>query len=144
MILADILRHKGTETVAVSPADTIITVLEVLADKGIGAVLVLDAGRRLVGIVSERDIVRALRHHGAQTLTMTARQLMTAELTTATPRTSVAETRELMTAGRFRHVPVLENGVLAGLVSIGDVVKASLREQEEDIGSLRAFIAGEA
>jgi CBS domain-containing protein len=144
MTITEILRHKGAHVFSVSPTDTIAEVVETLGDRSIGAVLVRDSGGQLLGIVSERDIVRCLRRHGAGTLGMTAGQLMTQELTTASPRTTVAEARRLMTEGRFRHLPILEDGALVGLVSIGDVVKARISEAEEEVGSLRAFIAGDA
>ena len=97
-----------------------------------------------VGILSERDIVANLAEHGAGTLEMTVTQLMTSDVQTATPGTTVEQAMALMTEGRFRHVPVVENGRLAGLVSIGDVVKARISDQEHEVDSLRAYVAGAA
>ena len=144
MFVASLLRQKGTEVIHVPPAAMITDVLNVLGQRGIGAVLVIDNAGQLLGIVSERDIVRSLMRDSARTLDMTAAQLMTRELTTASLSTTVAEAMQMMTNGRFRHLPVLDEGRLVGLVSIGDVVKGRITEQEEDIGSLRAFIAGAA
>src|SRR3954447_18725299 len=126
MTIAGILKHKGHNVTSVTPGMTIAEVAQVLASKRIGAVLVLDSGDQLLGILSERDIVACLGEHGARTLEMTAAQLMTADVTTATPRTTVDEVMGMMTDGRFRHIPVVEEGRLAGLVSIGDIVKAKI------------------
>ncbi len=142
--VAAILQHKGREVITINPSATITEVAEVLADKGIGAALVVDSLGQLLGIVSERDIVRGLRANGARTLSMTAGQLMTRALQTATPETTVAETMRMMTISRFRHIPVLERGELVGLISIGDVVKARIMEQETEVDSLKAYISGSA
>ncbi len=142
MIIASILKQKGTEVASVRPIDRIAEVVEMLSTRRIGAVLVLDATGRPLGIVSERDIVRALHSHGARALEMTAGQLMTTDLNTATPQTTVSEAMNLMTEGRFRHLPVLHEGKLAGLISIGDVVKSRLMEQEQEVDGLKAYVAG--
>ncbi|MBV8704420.1 MAG: CBS domain-containing protein [Acetobacteraceae bacterium] len=144
MTVAAILRHKGREVFTIHPSATAMEVADVLLQKGIGAVLVVDEARQLLGVVSERDIVRSLSANGAATLEMTAGQLMTRALQTASPQTTIIEAMRKMTAGRFRHVPVLDNGELVGLVSIGDVVKARIMEQEEEVDSLKAYIAGAA
>ena len=106
--------------------------------------LVLDAAQQLLGIVSERDIVKSLATHGARTLEMTAGQLMTRDLKTVTRETTVVEAMTMMTAGRFRHIPVLEDGQLIGLISIGDVVKARIMQAEQEVDSLRSYVAGAA
>ncbi|MBV8614785.1 MAG: CBS domain-containing protein [Acetobacteraceae bacterium] len=144
MTVAAILRHKGREVFTIHPSATAMEVADVLLQKGIGAVLVVDEARQLLGVVSERDIVRSLSANGAATLEMTAGQLMTRALQTASPQTTIIEAMRKMTAGRFRHVPVLDNGELVGLVSIGDVVKARIMQQEEEVDSLKAYIAGAA
>lgn len=141
MTIAAILRHKGQEIFTVGPAVTIAEVAALLTRKGIGAVPVLDTDDRLLGIVSERDIIRSLSAVGATTLEMTAGQLMTRALQHASPSTTVIEAMRQMTVGRFRHLPVLVDNELVGLVSIGDVVKARIMEQEEEVGSLRDYIA---
>ena len=144
MILASILKQKGRDVVHVAPATTIAAAAELLARRGIGAVLVCDAGQQLVGILSERDIVRCLARHGGNVLQMAADQVMTRDPRTVTPMTTVPEAMAMMTAGRFRHLPVMEAGQLVGLVSIGDVVKARISEQDQEVDSLRAYVAGAA
>src|ERR1044071_849741 len=104
--VAAILKHKGYQVTTIEPTATIAQVVAVLAEKRIGAVLVVDRAEQLLGIVSERDIVRCLAANGAQTLEMTAGQLMTRALQMATPATTVAEAMAMMTVGRFRHMPV--------------------------------------
>ena len=142
MTVACILKSKGTEVAYVSPSDSIAVVSALLASRRIGAVLVLDAAGQLLGIVSERDIVRVLARDGAATLSMTAAQLMTSSLVTVTPSTPVAEAMTLMSANRVRHLPVLLDGALAGLVSIGDIVKTRLEQQAHEVDSLRAYVSG--
>jgi CBS domain-containing protein len=115
-----------------------------LAEHRIGAVLVVDSAGQLLGIVSERDIVRCLAANGVRTLEMTAGQLMTRALQVAHPDTTVAEAMARMTVGRFRHLPVLDHDTLVGLISIGDVVKARIMEQEDEVDSLKAYVAGSA
>jgi CBS domain-containing protein len=144
MTVAAILKHKGNDIVSVRPTDSIARVAGVLSSRRIGAVLVRDAAQQLLGIVSERDLVRALAVHGARTLEMTAAQLMTRVLHTVTRGTTVSEAMCLMTEQRIRHLPVLERGDLVGLVSIGDVVKARLTQQECEVDSLKAYVAGAA
>lgn len=142
--VAAILKHKGYQVTSIEPTATIAQVVSVLAEKRIGAVLVVDRAEQLLGIVSERDIVRCLATNGAQTLEMTAGQLMTRALQSAHPATTVAEAMAMMTVGRFRHMPVIERDTLVGLISIGDVVKARIMEQEDEVDSLKAYVAGSA
>jgi CBS domain-containing protein len=142
MILAAILKTKGGSVVSVTPASRISDVIKVLAEKRIGAVLVCDEQHQLEGILSERDIVRTLADHASATFDMTAEQLMTRSLKVASPETTVAQAMEMMTDGRFRHLPVLASGKLVGLVSIGDVVKARLSQQEHEVDSLKAYVTG--
>ena len=144
MTIAAILKHKGTEIGHVAPTTTIPEVARLLVERRFGAVLVLDAAGRLLGILSERDIVRSLAGSGAETLHMTAGQLMTRVLHTVSRATSVPEAMEMMTRHRVRHLPVLEDGALVGIVSIGDVVKARLTQQEVEVDSLKAYVAGVA
>jgi CBS domain-containing protein len=142
--VAAILKHKGYQITAVDPTATITQVAEVLSERRIGAVLVLDRTEQLLGIVSERDIVRSLAANGAHTLQMTAGQLMTRAIQVAHPGTTVEEAMAMMTAGRFRHLPVMDHDVLVGLISIGDVVKTRIMEQESEVDSLKAYVAGAA
>lgn len=142
--VAAILKHKGYQVASVDPTATIASVAGTLAERRIGAVLVMDRADQLLGIVSERDIVRCLAANGARTLEMTAGQLMTRALQLAHPNTTVAEAMAQMTVGRFRHLPVMERDALVGLISIGDVVKARIMEQEDEVDSLKAYVAGSA
>lgn len=142
MTVAAILKQKGNAVVSVRPTDTVARVTDVLNEHRIGAALVRDAMAQVLGIVSERDIVRGLALHGAPTLAMTAAQLMTSVLYTVTPQTTVPEAMGLMTDRRIRHLPVLDDGRLVGLISIGDVVKARLTQQECEVDSLKAYVAG--
>lgn len=144
MVIAGILKHKGSTVLSVAPTATIAEVVQLLASRRIGAVLVIDASQHLMGILSERDIVRNLAEHGARTLEMTAAQLMTSEVTTASPEMTVDGALAMMTDGRFRHVPVMRDDHLVGLISIGDVVKAKIGEAEQEVDSLRAYVAGAA
>lgn len=144
MTVAAILKHKGYDVTTVTPTTTVAEVARVLTDCRIGAVLVMDRIDQLLGVVSERDIVRALSANGADTLHMTAGQLMTRVLHTVTPETTVIEAMQMMTAGRVRHLPVLQNNTLVGLVSIGDVVKARIMQQTHEVDSLRAYVSGAA
>jgi len=143
MLLASILKHKGTSVIPVAPGTPIPDVLATLRRHRIGAVLVMDEERRPRGILSERDIVYALAERGAAVLDETAEALMTPDPATAHPETSVVEAMQMMTDGRFRHIPVTDGeGRVIGLVSIGDVVKARLAETEQEMGSLMAYVAG--
>ena len=144
MLISAILQSKGRDVVAVRPTDTIAAVVRLLAERRIGAALVQDAADQVLGILSERDIVRGLAEQGARTLEMTAGQLMTREVSMASPQTTVAQAMGMMTTGRFRHLPVMDGGHLAGLVSIGDIVKARLDEWANEVESLKAYVAGAA
>jgi CBS domain-containing protein len=142
--VAAILKHKGHQVTKVDPTLPIAGVVDVLVEHRIGAVLVIDSAGQLLGIVTERDIVRSLVTNGARTLDMTASQLMTSIVQFADPGTTVTEAMTMMTEGRFRHMPVVEADRLVGLVSIGDVVKARIMEQEDEVDSLRAYVGGSA
>lgn len=141
MTLKSILKHKPAGFIAVAPEARVAEVVSILSEKHIGAVLVIDTGK-LVGILSERDVVRYLATHGASTLDMSATDLMTRNPRTATPEVSVPQAMALMTEGRFRHLPVVENGALTGLVSIGDVVKAMIEQSQQEVESLRTYVTG--
>lgn len=139
-VIAAILKHKGDQVLTVDPMLPIPRVLDKMVEHQIGAVVVLDDAGRLCGIVSERDIVRGLASSGANALEMTASQLMTRNLQVAHRHTTVGEAMTMMTNGRFRHLPVMEGNILVGLISIGDVVKARVMEQEQEVDSLRAYV----
>ena len=141
MNVASILSVKGADVVTAPPHRTVAEALSVLAGKGIGAIVVTGARGEVLGIFSERDIVRAFAKDGAAALEHPVSRYMTAKVTTTTENASITDVMEAMTAGRFRHVPVVRNGALAGLVSIGDVVKNRLAEIETEHQALRDYIA---
>lgn len=144
MTIAAILKQKGREIAQVEPTATVAEATTMLAARRIGAVLVIDSAGQLVGILSERDIVANLAEHGGATLEMTVAQLMTRNLKTAAPATTVQQAMEMMTEGRFRHLPIVDGDQLAGVVSIGDIVKARMSDQAHQVDSLMAYVAGAA
>jgi CBS domain-containing protein len=142
--VAAILKHKGYQVSTVHPTTLVADVAALLSERRIGAVLVMDLAEQMLGIVSERDIVRGLAANGARTLEMTAGQLMTRAVQVAHPDTTVDKAMQMMTAGRFRHLPVIDHDTLIGLISIGDVVKARIMQQDTMVESLTAYVAGSA
>jgi CBS domain-containing protein len=140
MYVRDILSIKGQDVTTIRPDDTIAVTSELLAKHRIGAVLVTDAAGQIAGILSERDIVRGLAKHGAAVAALAVGDLMTREVQTCTPNDTIADIMGVMTAHRFRHLPVLEDGRLAGIVSIGDVVKYRLDEAKLEVESLRDYV----
>jgi len=143
MRISDVLRVKGGRVVTVSPETRVEALLKVLAEHRIGAVVVSVDGTRVEGIVSERDIVRALAERGAAVLTEPVTAIHTAEVHTVQPEAPLEEVERLMTERRFRHVPVVVDGELRGIVSIGDVVKERIGELETERSSLAGYITGE-
>lgn len=139
MRIADVLRNKGTSVAVVSPETTVRELLAGLAEHNIGAMPVLGPDG-VVGIVSERDVVRKLHELGEALLSRPVSEIMTTVLATCTPGDSVDDLSVLMTQRRVRHVPVLDNGRLAGIVSIGDVVKTRMEELETSQEQLQAYI----
>ena len=139
-MIGGILKRKGTEVVSVSPSDTVLAVSRTLTQHNIGAALVRDAAGRILGIISERDIVGGMANQGQGTTQLPAERLMTRDLVTVTPQTGVTEAMELMTRHRVRHLPVMDNGQLLGLVSIGDLVKARIEEAEHEAAALKAYV----
>jgi CBS domain-containing protein len=138
--VSSILKHKGYDVVTVEPQQTVTWIVEVLAQNRIGAVPVVNDGRQLIGIISERDIVRGMSKHAEAVLTLPAHQLMTREVKTCTPEDQLVDIMEVMTLQRIRHLPVVENGELHGIVSIGDVVKRRLEEVQSEAEELRSYI----
>ena len=128
MLIGTILHSKGSAVTTVAPAATVRELLGKLADHNIGAVVVSTDGDTIQGIVSERDVVRRLHDRGAEILDAPVSSIMTTEVRTAGPGDNVDELRRTMTTHRFRHMPVVENGRLVGIVSIGDVVKSAIEE----------------
>lgn len=140
MHVSDLIRAKGSDVVTISPDEDVRTLLAVLAEHHIGAVVVTSNGDSIVGIVSERDVVRALTQHGASMLSGPVSSIMTADVKTCEPDTHLEDLSRVMTEGRFRHVPVVVDGRLAAIVSIGDVVKSRLAELEVERDSLTTYI----
>src|SRR5476651_511489 len=132
MSVAQILAEKGRDVVTTQPHRTLMEAVELLSSKGIGAVVVADAGKNVLGIISERDIMRAIAATGASALGESVSRHMTAKVFTVTEDTAIDSVMQTMTNGRFRHVPVVSNGKLIGLVSIGDVVKHHVNEIESE------------
>jgi CBS domain-containing protein len=140
MTVKAILSDKGTDVVTIEPKASLGDAVHLLSERRIGALLVTGADRRLVGIVSERDIVRALAKHGAAALDLPVTEAMTRKVVTCSQGETVSGVMERMTAGKFRHVPVVERDRLVGIVSIGDVVKFRLQEMERESSALRDYI----
>ncbi len=143
MQVRHLLQKKGTQVFSVGPEDSVYQALESLAHHDIGALAVVESGQ-LVGIFSERDYARKVVLQGLTSKTTRVRALMSSNPVTAAPETSIADCMRLMTEHRIRHLPILEAGQLAGLVSIGDIVKGLLAEQEALIGDLRDYIGGKS
>jgi CBS domain-containing protein len=141
MTIARILATKGREVVGAQPHRTLLEICEILAARRIGAVVITDAQGQLLGILSERDIVRAIGQRGMRALDDPASSHMTADVITITEDATLLATVERMNAGRFRHMPIMKNGRLDGLISIGDVVKFRLAEMEREQSALREYIA---
>lgn len=140
MRIHQLLRRKGADVATIQAGDSVRAALAVLAGRGIGALVVSSDGRRVEGIVSERDVARGLHERGAVLLTEPVSGVMTAEVHTCGPDASVDELARLMTDRRVRHVPVVDDGALIGIVSIGDVVKARLDELETERAQLVDYI----
>jgi CBS domain-containing protein len=139
-ILAAKSRNLGGDVVSIEPTADLAAAVRLLTAKRIGALVIYGAGGRLAGIISERDIMRALAERGAEALNLPVGQVMTREVETCGADDSVASLMERMTEGRFRHLPVIEQGRLIGLVSIGDVVKQRVEEFEREQEAMRDYI----
>lgn len=140
MRIVDVLRTKGAEVATIGPDATVTELLAGLAWGNIGAMVVVDAAESVVGIVSERDIVRTLHHDGPEVLKRPVSSIMSTTVATCGPASSVDDLAELMTQNRVRHIPVLVDGRLAGIVSIGDVVKTRMDELQTERQQLEAYI----
>jgi CBS domain-containing protein len=138
MTVAAVLQAKGPDVICVAPFSTVPEIAEIIATRRIGAVVVIDPDRNLIGIVSERDVVKAVAAEGAGALKRTAEDLMTRNVVTVAPETSVERAMEMMDTGYFRHLPVVQQGELVGIVSIRDLVKHRSLEQQREMERLRA------
>jgi len=141
MLVKQILGEKGREVVTVSSDATLSEAARLLAQRRIGAVVVRDGRDGVAGILSERDIICALAEQSVNALAQSVAQHMTRKVTTCRESDAIDDLMELMTRKRFRHVPVMENGKLAGIVSIGDIVKSRIAETVAEAESLRGYIA---
>lgn len=141
MLLTDVLRRKADGVVTVAPDATVSDLLATLAEHRIGAAVVSSDGKAVEGIVSERDVVRAVAERGAGVLQEPVRQICTTEVHTCTPDAHVEDLMRVMTEQRIRHVPVVVDGALSGIVSIGDVVKSRMQELESERTALADYIS---
>ncbi|MBP2558804.1 CBS domain-containing protein [Neorhizobium galegae] len=142
IIVKNMLDAKGRDVVTVGPDKTLLEVAGILNDKKIGAVVVTGMEGRIAGIFTERDLVRAVAGKGAAVLDQPVKSAMTTSVQRCKDDTTVDELMGMMSSGRFRHVPVEQDGKLAGIISIGDVVKSRIREIELEAEQIKAYIAG--
>jgi CBS domain-containing protein len=140
MTVARILAEKGRDVFTTQPHRTLKEVIDLLAEKGVGAVVVADASMSVLGILSERDVVRVIARYGAAALEDPVSRHMTPKVTTITRDSTIDHIMETMTEGRFRHLPVVEDGRLIGIVSIGDVVKRHVSALDSERQALREYI----
>ena len=141
MTVAAILNEKGRNVVTVEGDLTLDRVCGVLAENRIGAAVIVDVGTGVQGIISERDIVRILASEGSAALKQPATSVMTRDVVTCGEEETIGSLMEKMTTGKFRHLPVIDNGRLTGIISIGDVVKRRIAEAEMDAQAMREYIA---
>ncbi|HEX2943132.1 MAG TPA: CBS domain-containing protein [Rhodopila sp.] len=142
MTIASVLREKGRDVVAVQPTTKVQEIAGIIASRRIGAVLVMDEDKRVAGIVSERDVVKAVATRPDGLHALQAQEIMTRAVAYATPETTIEEAMEMMDQGYFRHLPVLQDGDLVGIISIRDVVKARIQRHEHEAHNLLSYIHG--
>lgn len=140
MTVSSILAAKGGDVITIQPTATLGAAAALLTKRRIGALVVLGAGDRVAGILSERDIVHALAERGLQALDEPLSQSMTRDVATCGPEETINSLMERMTKGKFRHMPVVESGRLSGIVSIGDIVKQRLDDMERESEAMRDYI----
>lgn len=141
MIIGQILKSKARGVTTARPDDSIHEIALQLATRKIGAVVIIGEGGKVAGIISERDIIRLIAEHGADALAMPAKDGMTRDVISCTRESTLDQIMETMTKGRFRHLPVIEDGALAGIISIGDVVKYHTAEVELEVTAMRGYLA---
>jgi len=140
MTVSVIVANKGREVVSIEPNASLADAVRLLAEKRIGAAVILGADRRLAGIISERDIVRVLAERGAAVLDEAVSRTMTRKVESCNESETVSQIMQRMTEGKFRHMPVVDQGQVVGVVSIGDIVKYRLREMERESTAMRDYI----
>jgi CBS domain-containing protein len=140
MTVSSILAAKGGDVFTIEPTATLAAAATLLTEKRIGALVIVGAGGRVAGILSERDIVHTLAEHGRQALDRPLSQAMTRDVATCGPDEEIPSLMERMTDGKFRHMPVVHNGRLVGIVSIGDIVKQRVDEMERESEAMRGYI----
>jgi CBS domain-containing protein len=140
MTVKAILSAKGNDVLTIDPTTNVAAAAKLLAERRIGALVVTGPDQRVTGIVSERDVVHALATRGTAAMELPLTEIMTRKVATCTQADTVCSIMERMTAGKFRHVPVVEQGRLIGIISIGDVVKHRLQEMEKEQAALRDYI----
>lgn len=141
MQVKSILATKGNEVATASPDAPLMNIMEQLSERNIGAIVVTDGKRKVVGIISERDVVRAMARHGVSVVDQPVSNFMTSSVITCADEDSTHDLMTKMTSGRFRHLPVVADGKLSGIISIGDVVKARINEVQREAEALRDYIS---
>jgi CBS domain-containing protein len=141
MTVRAILESKGYDVLTLGPNERLSDAIRMLAEHRIGALVITNGDRKIVGILSERDVVRVVARHGAGALELTVREAMTPKVKICNENHTVNEIMEIMTTGRFRHLPVEKDGLLHGIISIGDVVKRRIEDVEREAEEIKAYIA---
>ena len=140
-LVKQLLEAKGHDVLSISPDASVLDAVKLMAQKGVGALIVME-GSTLAGMVSERDYARKIILKGRSSDTTTVREVMTAEVVTTTGEESVEKCMNMMTDSRIRHLPVIDDGAVTGIISIGDLVKAVIADQKEEIEHLEHYISG--
>ncbi|MGC4025727.1 MAG: CBS domain-containing protein [Mesorhizobium sp.] len=141
MTVKSILEEKGHDVLTLGPNDKLSEAVRVLAEHRVGALVITNGDRKIVGILSERDIVRSIAKSGAAALDQSVREVMTPKVNICNENHTINDVMEIMTRGRFRHLPVEKSGLLDGIVSIGDVVKRRIEDVEREAEEIRNYIA---
>lgn len=141
MNVATLLKNNGSSVCTGRPTQTLLEISQLLSERRIGAVVIVGDRGAVVGIASERDVVRILALHGAGALDQKAETFMTRNIVTCDKTATVDQLMAMMTRGRFRHVPVVEDDALVGIVSIGDIVKSHIAEVEMEVSAMRGYLA---
>jgi CBS domain-containing protein len=141
MNVATILKAKGRAVSTARPDTTLVDIAQKLAAKRIGAIVIIGDSGKVAGIISERDLVRTIAERGIEALNLPVAEIMTRNVVTCEEQTRIDELMEQMTRGRFRHMPVVEDGALVGIISIGDVVQNHVAEVEMEVSAMRGYLA---